>query len=133
MVKSFQVLRDEANQSKQSEEIVRTYVERAKKRRILIRGLKKYAHGHSIGYPPTHGGFLRCCEIMLRTTFGDLMDNVWREFPKQKISVNHSSGHEHFMLNYLGLSRVPRYRQFFYIANLLLRKHIMGVCLKKLR
>ncbi len=59
------------------------------------------------------------------------MENVWKEFPKQRISE--ASGHETFMLNYLGLSRVPRYRQFFYIANLLLRKHVMSKCIKVLR
>jgi hypothetical protein len=86
MIRVMQVFKDEVMMSKQSEEIVRTYIERAKKRRILIRGFKNYAVSNAIGYPPTHGGFLRCCEIWLRGTFGDLMENVWKEFPKQKIA-----------------------------------------------
>jgi hypothetical protein len=85
-IRVMQVLKDEVMMSKQSEEIVRTYIERAKKRRILVRGFKKHAVSNSIGYPPTHGGFLRCCEVWLRGTFGELMENVWKEFPKQKIS-----------------------------------------------
>ena len=54
------------------------------------------------------------------------METVWLEFPKQRISLNHSSGKDHHLLNYLGLSQNPRYRQFFYIANLLLRKHLLA-------
>ena len=37
------------------------------------------------------------------------------------------------MLNYLGLSRVPRYRQFFFIANILLRKHFLSLALRSLK
>jgi len=48
--------------------------------------------------------------VWLRGSFDELMQTVWKEFPKQKLSANPSSGEPHFMLNYLGLSRVPRYR-----------------------
>jgi hypothetical protein len=58
-----------------------------------MRGLKKWAVTNSIGYPHTHGGLLRCCEVWLRGSFGELMENVWAEFPKQKLDFNHSSGH----------------------------------------
>ena len=86
-----------------------------------------------IRHPPTNGNFLRVCEVWLRASFGDLMQTVWDEFPKQKLSLNPSTGQPHFLLNYLGLSRVPRYRQFFYIVNLLLRKHLLSVTLKSLK
>ena len=63
------------------------------------------------------------------------MEAVWKDFPKQKLDGGSSSSshHHHFLLNYLGLSKNPRYRQFFYIANILLRKHIMVKCFHGLR
>lgn len=83
--------------------VVETYLERVKVRRVW-RALLRYRNERHIEKPPFHGGFLKCCEVMLRTSFGQVMETVWKEFPKQKLQYNMSSGHEHQMLNYLGLS-----------------------------
>jgi hypothetical protein len=101
--------------------------------RRIFRSLHTHAKKKKIMYPPTNGHFLRVCEVWLRASFGDLMHQVWEEFPKQKLALNPTTGAPHFMLNYLGLSRVPRYRQFFYIVNILLRKHHLSQCLRSLR
>ena len=106
------------------------YLRRQKKRRIL-RVIKRYSEERVIQYPPVNGTHIKFCEIMLRSTFGVLMENVWLEFPKQKIIQ--SSGHRHLLLNYLALSKNPRYRQFYFTANIVLRKHILSQHLNKLK
>jgi hypothetical protein len=52
----------------------------------------RYKNSRFIGYPPTFGPFLRCCEFMLRRSFGEMMENVWKEFPKQKLALNPVTG-----------------------------------------
>ena len=104
---------------------------RLKMRRVL-RALRAHSKQNLIRYPPTNGNFLRFSEVWLRSSFCELMQTVWQEFPKQKLTSNPSSGQPNFMLNYLGLSRVPRYRQFFFIANILLRKHFLSLTFRSL-
>jgi hypothetical protein len=58
---------------------------------------------------------------------------VWKEFPKQKLSHSSSGGHPHLMLNYLGLSRRRKYRQYFYTANIILRKYVLAKALRGLK
>lgn len=109
MVKAFKGMRKRVYEAKDREYVMMMYINRGKLRKVW-RALLKNRQDRFIGYPSTNGPFLKCCEIMLRASFGSLMDTVWQEFPKQKISVNHTSGHQHHLLNYLGLSRNPRYR-----------------------
>jgi hypothetical protein len=79
------------------------YLDRGKARKAW-RALLRYKNDRHIPSPPMSGPFLRCCEIMLRASFGEMMDTVWKEFPKQRLHLNLSTGHEHHLLNYLGLS-----------------------------
>jgi hypothetical protein len=50
------------------------------------------------------------------------MEKVWEEFPNQRLTVNPATGRPNELLNYLGLSRNIRYRQFFTYANAMLRR-----------
>jgi len=102
-VKILKALRLQVQSTRDHQAVVETYLERVKLRRVW-RALVRYRHQRYIETPPFHGGFLKCSEILLRTSFGQVMDTVWEEFPNQKLQYNMSSGHEHQLLNYLGLS-----------------------------
>lgn len=64
--------------------------------------------------------------IWLDDCFGELMANVWRDFPRQKFSNG-------LLLNYLCLSKRPRYRQFFTDVNKQLLKRTFKIVFGKLK
>jgi hypothetical protein len=52
------------------------------KMRRVLRALRAHSKQTMIRYPTTNGNFLRFSEVWLRSSFSDLMQTVWQEFPK---------------------------------------------------
>ena len=63
---------------------------------------------------------LKCANIWLQASFGELMESVWADFPDQKIGYDKKIQNGQvlpFLNKYLQVSKRPRYQSFFIDAN----------------
>ena len=63
----------------------------------------------------TNGPMLKAAAKWLKISFAEMMQQVWLEFPQQKI-VSHKNNPIMFS-NYLVLSKQEKFKTYFYTAN----------------
>ena len=86
--------------------------------RLVARRLK-------IEGPMMHAMQVFCAAMMVKNSFHELMSEVWREFPNQKIIKCKEVYNERVELplpNYLQVSKQDRYCDFFVKSNITLLK-----------
>ena len=113
------------------EYLILSFMQRAKLRR-LFHSLVTYYKERQVKCA-TNGRFIMCARSLLEHSFLKLMQSVWTDFPKQKLSRDPINGKETLMLNYIGLSKNRRYKQYFWFANTRVRQWIMMKVFKGLK
>eukprot|EP00347_Sterkiella_histriomuscorum_P021862 403332508 len=122
LLKSMKSLIVNAQEQKDRNFLVLSYLTRTRVRKIF-RALYWHKSHNQVNSVPQNGAFINCARLLLENSFSKVMESVWKEFPKQKQTINKITQKENSLLNYIGLSKNQRYRSFFYHANENLRKY----------